>query len=463
MKARHRLQQLDHAIVIGGSMGGLLAARVLADYCKEVVILERDEFPPAGAQRRGVPQGRHTHGLLASGRAAIERLFPGISNELVAAGAVAGDVVQDARWFSEGACLAKLKSGLVSLLMTRPLLEGIVRRRLLALPNIDARDKFQVDGLTVSGDRRWVTGVKGAGKELVGDLVIDATGRGSLTPHWLEAIGYPKPVEERVRVDVAYTTRFFRRDRGHLNGDSLVVIPSTPEGKRGGVMLAQEGDRWIVTLVGYFGHVAPPDLDGFTEYAGTLPAPYIQEVLRDSEPVSDPVSSRFPASVRRRYERLTRFPEGFLVFGDAISSFNPAYGQGMSAAALEATELAATLEEGSRNLARHFFRRAAKVVDMPWQIVVGNDFRMPETAGPRSAGVNFINWYMTKLRKAAHSDPVTAMAFFQVANLLAPPSSAMRPRVLLRVLKGNLARRKRVQDASPRQVDQSALKVEPLE
>ena len=437
------MQKLERAIVIGGSMGGLLAARVLADHYKKVTVLERDEFPPIGAQRRGVPQGRHTHGLLASGRDMIERLFPGISDELVAAGAVAGDIAEDSRWFTEGGCLVRFKSGLGALLLTRPLLEGVVRRRLFSLPNIDARQNFhveQVETVVVTEDRRHVTGVQGAGTELPADLVVDTTGRGSRAPQWLEAIGYPKPVEERVQVDLAYTTRFFRRDRGHLNGDSAVIIPPTPKGKRGGVMLAQEGDRWTVTLIGHFGQAAPLDLDGFVEYARTLPAPYIYAVVRASEPVSEPVSARFPASLRHRYERLTRFPEGFLVFGDAISSFNPIYGQGMSVAALEAMELAAALREGSRDLARRFFRRAAKVVDMPWTISVGNDLRMPETVGPRNAGVKFVNWYMTKLHKAAHSDRVPAMAFFRVANLLAPPPSVLRPMVVLGVLASDCGR-----------------------
>jgi 2-polyprenyl-6-methoxyphenol hydroxylase-like FAD-dependent oxidoreductase len=436
------VQKLDCAIVMGGSMGGLLAARVLADHYKKVIVLERDAFPPIGAQRRGVPQGRHTHGLLASGRDVIEQLFPGISNELLAAGAVAGDIAQNSRWFTEGACLVRFKSGLNGLLLTRPLLEGIVRRRLLSLPNIDARQNFQVEGVVVSEDRRQVMGVKGAGEELLADLVVDTMGRGSPAPQWLQAMGYPKPMEERVQIDLAYTTRFFHRDRGRLNGDSLVIIPPTPKGKRGGVMLAQEGDRWTVTLISHFGQAAQLDLDGFVAYARTLPAPYIYEVVRDSEPVSEPVSARFAASVRRRYEKLTRFPEGFLVFGDAISSFNPIYGQGMSVAALEAMELAAALREGSRDLARRFFQRAAKVVDVPWTISVGNDLRMAETVGPRNIGINFVNWYMTKLHQAAHSERISAMAFFQVANLLAPPPSVMRPRVVLSVLKGNLTRQK---------------------
>jgi 2-polyprenyl-6-methoxyphenol hydroxylase-like FAD-dependent oxidoreductase len=191
-------------------------------------------------------------------------------------------------------------------------------------------------------------------------------------------------------------------------------------------------------LIGYFGHSAEPELEGFIEYARTLPAPYVYEVIRNAEPLSDPMSARFLASVRRRYEKLQRFPDGYLVFGDAISSFNPIYGQGMSVAALEAVQLAETLADGSNDLAKRFFRRAAKVVDIPWSIAVGNDLRMKETVGPRNAGVNIINWYMSKLHRAAHHDPAPALAFHRVGNLLAPPRSVMHPRILWRVLLGNL-------------------------
>ena len=150
------------------------------------------------------------------------------------------------------------------------------------------------------------------------------------------------------------------------------------------------------------------------------------------------MSARFPASVRRRYEQLDRFPEGYLVFGDAISSFNPIYGQGMSVAALEAVQLSETLAAGSHDLAKRFFRRASKVVDIPWAIAAGNDLRMKETVGPRNAGVKFVNWYLSKLHKAARHDPVPALAFHRVGNLLAPPPTVMHPRVMWRVLIGNL-------------------------
>jgi 2-polyprenyl-6-methoxyphenol hydroxylase-like FAD-dependent oxidoreductase len=442
----------DHAIVCGGSMGGLLAARVLSDHYRRVTVVDSDVFPECGEHRRGVPQGRHTHGLLASGRDVIERLFPGVSAELVAAGALSGDIVAEARWFNAGGRLAHFRSGMEGLLMTRPMLEGFVRRRTFALRNVEARPDLRAETLTATADRRRITGISGGGAELSADLVVDATGKGSHAPQWLEALGYEPPRHEKVEVALAYTTRFFRRRPEQMDGDKVAVIPPLPDVKRGGVMLAQEGNRWSVTLIGHFGQAAPTELDGFVEYARTLPAPYIYEAIREAEPLGDAMTARFPASQRRRYERLKRFPEGFLVFGDAISSFNPIYGQGMSVAALEAEVLAAEAAQGSdADLAQRFFRRAAAVVDIPWSISVGNDLRMPETVGPRNAGVAFINWYMGKLHRAAHSDPVVAMSFYRVANLLAPPPSVMAPGVAWRVLKGNLRRKPAAQMAQSAQ------------
>jgi 2-polyprenyl-6-methoxyphenol hydroxylase-like FAD-dependent oxidoreductase len=430
--------QRKRAIVMGGSMAGLLATRVLSDHFEEVVLLERDVFPSSAENRRGVPQGLHTHGLLASGGQVLDQLFPGIRDQLIGEGAIAGDIALKGRWFNEGASLAQFPSGLTGLAMSRPFVENIVRKRVLSLHKVTPRESTQVQGLAMNADKSSVKGVCLADEVLEADLTLDATGRGSRTPQWLEEAGYAKPKEERVEVALGYTTRFFRRHPNDLGGDIAVIIPPTPAGKRGGVMLAQEGDRWTVTLVAHFGNYAPEDLAGFIEFARTIPAPYIYEVIRNAEPLGNPASTRFPASSRRRYEHLSRFPDNFLVTGDAICSFNPIYGQGMSVAALEAMELAAVLKGGSTGLARTFFSRIAKVVDIPWAIAVGNDLRMPETVGPRSAGVSFINWYMSKLHRAAHHDPVPALAFHRVANLLAPPPSVMRPRVVWRVLRGNL-------------------------
>jgi 2-polyprenyl-6-methoxyphenol hydroxylase-like FAD-dependent oxidoreductase len=433
---------MKHSVVIGGSMAGLLAARVLSDYCQRVTLIERDKLPAGAEQRRGVPQGRHTHGLLASGHEVLERYFPRLSDELVLAGAIPGDVLRDVRWFLEGACHVRGESGLDGLMMSRPLLETRIRERVAALENVTCRDSTAVEALEVQPDTRRITGIR-AGSELVpADLVVDATGRGSKMPQWLEQMGFAPPVEERLDVRLAYTTRLFRRRATDLKGDHGTVIAPTPDGKRGGVMLAQEDDRWTVTLIAHFQPAAPEELNGFIEYSRTLPAPYIYDVIRDADPLGDGHSSRFPASVRRHYERMRRFPEGLLVFGDAISSFNPIYGQGMSVACLQAIALDEVLRVGTADLARRFFARAASVVDIPWSIAVGNDLRMAETVGPRTAAGKLINWYMTKLHKAAHSDLRCAVAFHRVSNLLAPPPSVMNPRVALRVLARNIAGRR---------------------
>ena len=203
-------------------------------------------------------------------------------------------------------------------------------------------------------------------------------------------------------------------------------------------MIAQEGERWTVTLYSHFGDYPTCELNGFIEFARTLPAPYIHDVICRAESLCDGAVARFPASVRRRYEKLERFPAGYLVMGDAISSFNPAFGQGMSCAALQALELRKVLAQERSNLARRFFTKAAKVIDTPWAVVVGNDLRMSETKGPRSVKTSVMNWYLSKLHCAAHYDPVAAEAFLRVANLLTPPPTLLHPKIMTRILKGNL-------------------------
>lgn len=420
-------------------MAGLLAARVLSDFYREVVILERDGLPDTGKHRRGVPQARHAHAILASGLETLEELFPGIYEDLISRGALCGDPLKDGRWFFEGNDLARSPTGTRSILSSRTLLEDCVRSHVRAIDGISVLEQSSVRDLITEGGT--VKGVCTDTEALKAELVVDASGRGSRAPRWLASMGFPEPAEERVEVRLAYTTRIFQRRSRHMNGDVFAVIPQTPEGKRGGVVLAQEDDRWIVTLFGFFGEKAPEEMEGYMEFARSLPAPYIYDLLRDSEPLGEAVTYSFPASVRRRYEKLSRFPDGFLVFGDAICSFNPAFGQGMSVAALQAKALRKTLDGDARNIARRFFRDAAKLIDVPWNIAVGADLKMPETAGPRSLSVKLINWYISNLHMQAHTDLSAAIAFNRVTQLLDSPSTLMRPGLIGRVLLGTLRRR----------------------
>jgi len=429
-----------HAIVIGGSMSGLLAARVLCDHYQRVTLIERDQYPAqAGENRKGVPQGRHTHGLLASGARVLEQYFPGLSATLEQCGAVCCDIVRDSNWFQEGAPLAQFPSEFQGVIAGRPLLEGKVRERVLALPNLEVLENTVVEHLVAAKDGD-ITGVRISGGVLEADLVVDASGRGSHAGDWLKDLGFEAPREERVDIALGYATRLFRRRAGDMGGKMVAVVPPTPDRKRGGVALAQEGDRWTVTLISHFQASPPLDLEGFREFARGLHAPYLYEIVKDSEPIGDGIPARMPASVRRHYEDLRRFPEGFLVFGDAICSFNPIYGQGMSAAALEAVALDEELRrvQSSKPLFLRFFAAASRLVDIPWSIAVGNDLRMPETTGKRTAALRFINWYVSKLHRAGHHDEECSLAFHRVANLMAPPESLMRPSIVWRVIRGNL-------------------------
>ena len=436
----------QQAIVIGASMGGLLAARALADYYQQVTVLERDIFPLPGKNRKGVPQDHHAHALLSRGREVLEELFPGIIQELKAQGALLQDLLKKSRWFINGGYLyRKTQSGLIGLLVSRPLLEAQVRKRLLALPNIKVIENCDVLGLLTTPDQTRIVGVRfihradgSSESALNADLVVDAMGRRSVSPIWLEKLGYELPQEQQVHMDISYTTRIYRRRPEHLQGDlGTVVSPSLPNW-RCGVIMAQEGDRWIVSIGGYLGDRAPTDEKGFLEFAKSMPTQDIYEVIKDAEPLSELLPYKVPTSQRYRYETMVRFPENYLVFGDAICSFNPVYGQGMTVAALESLALQNCLAKGSQNLARRFFKEAGKLVDIPWSIAVDNDLRIPQIEGTRSPMIRFLNWYISKLHIAARRDRVVAIAFLKVTNLMASPKSLIHPIISLRVLLGNI-------------------------
>jgi 2-polyprenyl-6-methoxyphenol hydroxylase-like FAD-dependent oxidoreductase len=435
----------QEAIVIGASLGGLLAARALADCYDQVTVLERDALPAAPENRKGVPQGRHAHALLRSGQQLLEDFFPGLTDEILRQGGILGDATGQARRVISGYPYARFHSGQPNLYSSRPLLEAAVRARVLGLPNVRVFDNCDVLGLAVTPDKTVVTGVRlirrapGSAEEtLNGDLVVDASGRGSRSPAWLEALGYARPAEEQVRVNAAYATRLYQRRADHADGALVVNITAAPPNRRMGVMLAIEADRWIVTLAGYLGDHPPSDPQGFEEFARGLPAPDIYHIIRAAQPLSDPLPAKYPASIRRRYDLLERFPAGYLVFGDALASFNPVYGQGMSVAALEAAALRESLAYGSHDLARRFFRAAGSTVEIAWRLATGGDLRFAEVEGQRTALQTLINRYLVGLHRAAQHDPELVSAFGVVINLLAPPASLLHPRLALRVLLGNL-------------------------
>ena len=431
----------DRAVVLGASLAGLLAARVLADAYGQVTLIDRDQLPETPMHRRGVPHARHIHALAARGQQALEELFPGLTAELVAHGVPAGDMLADARLYLGGHRLRRAHAGVVLLCASRPLLESRVRARVRTLANVRFLDRCDVVGLATTSDGRRVTGARllrradGSAEEVLGaDLVVDATGRGARTPVWLEAIGYAQPEREQVRIGLGYATRTYRLPSAALGGDLGVLHGTTPEHLRAGALQALEGDRWMVTLAGILGDHPPTDPDGFLAFARSLRFPDIYEAICDGEPLEDAVPFRYPASVRYRYEQLARFPDGLLVMGDAVCHTNPIYGHGMTVAALAALTLRQHLKGGTAPPPRRWFRDLARVVDVPWEMAAGADLSFPGVQGRRTLKLRLVSSYLTRLHAAAAHDARLASAFVRVAGLVTPPQSLLRPAIAIRVM-----------------------------
>jgi 2-polyprenyl-6-methoxyphenol hydroxylase-like FAD-dependent oxidoreductase len=429
-----------HAVVLGAGMAGLLAARVLADHYDRVTVVERDRLPERSAQRRGVPQGRHVHGLLPSGSNVVGELFPGLLDDLVAAG---GPKLTDYTKFHFRPTGEHRISPRVQLppmyQPSRPFLEAGVRARVRQLSNVDFREGCDVMGVEADPERRRIIGVRVADPEpevLAADLVVDATGRGSRTPAWLAELGYPRPAEDEVVIDVRYASRLVRLAPGAVP-EMLTVIGATPQRPGGLALVQNEDDTWIFTVTGFAGHHPEPDYDWMVDYAAECAPPHMVAALRAAEPLNEVSTFRFRANRRLRYDRLRGFPEGLLVIGDAMCGFNPIYGQGMSVAALEARALRDCLRRGDRGLARRFFRAAAKPIDVAWQLAVGADLALPQIEGPRPLQVRLVNAYLRRLFVAAEHDPVVGERFLQVSTFLMKPPALLSPRIVARVVAGN--------------------------
>lgn len=434
------------AIVLGGSLAGLLAARILSERFDEVVVIERDRLPEGAQARKGTPQAVHPHGLLARGREVLETLFPGFTDSLVSRGALQGDAGAHGAIDVGRQRMASAPIGFAGLAVSRLAIEAEVRRRVRALSAVrfieeaDLQSPLHDDGRVVGV--RW----RAAGREdaepqtLNAALTVDCTGRGSRTPQWLRAWGYEPAPEERVTIGLAYTSVYVRRDERVRPEVVAVIGTATAEQPDPSILIAQEPDadgraRWVMGLGGYAGRHVDTTLEAMRQRAQATGQHEITALLTGAETLCEPMRYAFPHSQRRRYERLHRFPRGFLLMGDALASFNPVYGQGMTVAACEALALRDALAtRPDDQWAPSFFRAAARVIDIPWQLTVGADLALPMVEGDRPLAVRIVNAYVARLQRVAVHDAKVANAFRRVIHLLAPPPSLFAPRILWRVL-----------------------------
>ncbi|MEU2433616.1 FAD-dependent monooxygenase [Streptomyces sp. NPDC007861] len=443
-----------HAVVIGGSLAGLLAAHVLAGHADRVTVVERDRLPDGPKPRAGVPQGRHAHVLLEGGQLALDSLLPGFMAKLRAAGAprvgMPADMVSwsDGTWFRRTAPTTHIYTG------SRAQIEHLVRERVLANPVITVVGPAEAVGLV--GDASRVRGVLlrerggdagngGAGREprtLLADVVVDASGRGSRAPQWLSAIGAEAPEEETIDTGLAYASRIYRNRSANLGTESLAywVYPNASQVHGGGVLPLEDGTH-LAIFSGLRGCEPPTDEEGFTAFAARFPHPFVHEWLLEAEPQTPPFGFRSTANVRRRYDRPGRRPAGFLATGDALCTFNPVYGQGMAVAAQCAVALRDTLDDPRRTPTTRRVQQALFAASrQAWDISAGADRSMPGAVGSglaTRAVERPVGWYLKRVQQRYPGDPdVVGPAFRSVLTLSAPVTTLFAPRVARAVLFG---------------------------
>jgi 2-polyprenyl-6-methoxyphenol hydroxylase-like FAD-dependent oxidoreductase len=447
----------DHAVVVGAGMAGLVAARVLADHFTRVTVIERDRLPAGPTPRAGTPQSRHIHILLAQGMALLDQLFPGLEDELLAAGALPIDFPGDAVWLSPAGWSQRFRPGLRLVSCSRPLLEWTVRRRLGASNTVRVLESQEATGLTADGDRTAVTGVLLRGRShpppaaaadptLPAALVIDASGRSSRTPEWLRELSYPAPPETTINPFLGYATRAYARPEGALADWRLLYVQAKPpEMGRMGLLLPVEGDRWMVGLAGAGRDYPPTDEAGFLQFAASLRSPIIYDAIRHARPLSPIHGYRQTDNRWRHYDQAQRWPERLVVLGDAGCTFNPIYGQGLTMAALAGVTLQQCLQSHGENpapgdlagLACRTHQALAHTAAAVWLLATGEDLRYPATEGARpTLRTRLMHRYLNRLGPVATVNRTVNAAFLEVANLVRPPTALFRPSVLLPTLRG---------------------------
>jgi 2-polyprenyl-6-methoxyphenol hydroxylase-like FAD-dependent oxidoreductase len=439
-----------HAVVIGSSLAGLTAARALATYMDRVTVIERDWVPRGPGRRRGVPQARHTHGLTTAAQRGLEQLFPGIVEELTGAGAVLVRMTQDMLLLGPAGWLPRTDCDLSTLSASRDLIDALIRDRLRADPKVTFLQKHEavalepgrqdtVAGVWVRGRDHRAPGGWGARRLLDADFVVDAGGRGSRAPQWLAELGYAPPRETVVEARTSFATAVFAPPVGHVaDWKSLLLMPA-PGHPAQGMLHPIEGGRWSVTVCAGDGGRPPSDHAGLLRAAGALRDPLLRDVLEAATPLG-PVYSCGPGGSRwRHFEKLRRWPDQFLVVGDAFAALDPAHGQGMTVAVECALVLDRLLaSHGSAVGLGYRLRRAlAHRLTPVWQASV----RAPGAAQEdqdRRAGwrARLGRRYAARLAQAATTDPSAAAVLLELLQAGAPSAVMLRPSALRAALRG---------------------------
>lgn len=445
----------SHAIVIGSSIAGMAAARVLSNHFDHVTVIERDQLLlNSNNFRKGVPQARHPHLLMLRGQEILEEMFPGMVADLLNNGADPINLGTDWVWHSFDGSRPHFESDIVMTACSRPLLENAIARRLVSNPKITVLSDSEVVGLCVDETKRQITGVmlvsgnseQNPLSELKADLVIDASGRSSKAPEWLKKLGFTPPQETKVNAFPGYATRIYERPAGFkANWKVYYIQPTAPNNSRGAVLTPLEGNRWHVCLIGMNGDYPPTDEAGFMEFLRNLPDQSIYQAIQEATPLTSIYGFRQAENRLRHYDAMPNYLENFLVFGDAVYALNPVYGQGMTIAAIGSQTLDACLRKFAAGrqpgLAAAFQKELGKVVAGPWQLATGEDMRWSKTEGAKKANAptQLIQNYFTLMLKATLKNTALTQAFYKVQQMIEPPTSLLRPGIVWQVLRTTMA------------------------
>jgi len=464
-----------HAIVIGGSIAGMLAARVLTNHFDKVTIVEKDTIPENPDMRPGVPQSLHVHVLLTKGQQILEKLFPGIQQELANKGTPTIHWTRDCPFVTPSGLAPRVTSDLITNPSSRNLLEKIIRQRLLKDRKVEFLLASQAICLLSNPDNTTVIGIQVSKKSeasnfayahnheddnrkininIKADLVVDASGRNSQAAKWLKIMGYNPPQQTVINSFLGYASRWYQLPGDKtLSNKAMMVSAKPPVIKRGGVLYPIEDNKFVLTLAGIAKDYPPTDEQSFLDFTSSLRHPMIYEAIKDAHPISPIYSYRRTENRWNHYEKLSRFPDNFILVGDAVCAFNPVYGQGMTTAALSALTLDASLQKelqsrkvsNLKGFSRRFQKQLSKVISDPWLMATSEDFRWEITEGGKPSLITkWMYLYMDKVISQMAIDSDIYKSFSEVMHMVQPPSYLLQPTVMLRVLKNSFPQKKLV-------------------
>ncbi len=440
----------NHAIVIGGSIAGMLTARVLADFAAQVTIIERDILPTEPARRKGTPQGAQFHSLHQTGAEIVRELFPDLPFDMETSGLIPADIGADIHAFMYGGWLPKVHVGSNIFWCDRPHFEWALRQRVAALPNVKLSGGVSVTELVYDAAEKRMSGVKvkdSEGRRIISaDLIIDASGRGSRLPQWLKSLGFTPPEQSELRINMGDVTATFQLPPAAVPTWKAMLIGTIPgqNNKLGGAHLLPN-NQLRVLLAGVFGDHPPTDEAEFIAFSRQLAQPDLYKLLQQATLISPIRGHKLPSNQWRHYEKVRDLPAGLFVLGDSVCSFNPGYGQGMTIAAMHVAAMRAEfgrLQARNQPFAnRRFQKAAAKISQTAWMNATTEDLRYPEAIGDRPLPVRFMQGYLSKLMATAHGNADVTKRFYEVMTLRRSLVAMFYPDVLWAMARHSVQRR----------------------